>query len=152
MKALGAYAAIFAAELTKEAAKETWRNRRRVVEAVGRVPQLVTAPVVRAFVRLRGIVGPRTSIDLGLPVPDDYFGTRMRLEGRSPAELATELCLFLHHLPGLADLLAEQGLDRQRVTGQITLDLLDDGSLEVSWMDRKSLDVVKMRLPPLDAG
>ena len=149
LQALGAYAAFFGAEVTKEAAKDTWRNRQRIAAAAAKLPRLVAAPFVQALERLRNIVPPRTAIELGLPYPDDYFGTRLRIEGTTAAEFAADLALFLYHLPALADLLKTEDLSPQTVSGQIRLKLKEDGDLEVSWLDRTSLQSVTrtLRLP-----
>ena len=88
---------------------------------------------------------------LGLPFPDDHFGTRLRIEGSTAAEFATDLSLFLYHLPALADLLKSEALDEHAVVGQISLRLTDTADLEVSWMDRASLEVVSRRLRLPDA-
>ena len=42
----------------------------------------------------------RTQIQVGVPAPDEYFGTRLRLEGQDDDSIAVELALFIKHARG----------------------------------------------------
>ena len=82
-----------------------------------------------------------TTLGIGLPVPSEFFSTRLVLEGSDPEELAVQLALFIHHLPAVVQLIAEQGLaDGNAATG-VFLQLREDGALLVSWHDRHTLQV-----------
>jgi hypothetical protein len=131
---LGAYAAIYVAEIVREAAKDTWRNRSKIVSAAvvagGRVRQLAVA-----LASLRKRLAPETSIEIALPFPDDYDGTILELIGTDVDELAVECAVFVHYLPALMNLIHKEGLSRGSVATGIQLAMLDDLSLEVSWQD-----------------
>src|SRR6266567_9622734 len=100
VKVLGAYATLYVAELVKEAAKETWRERaklaRRTVAAGNTVVKLA-----RSLVKLRGALPGRSKLILGLPVPDDYFGVRFELVGKDEEILAAEISLFVRYVPAI---------------------------------------------------
>jgi hypothetical protein len=134
IKGLGAYAAIYVAELVREAAKDTWKNRRKIVSAAvvagGRVRQLAVA-----LASLRKRLAPDTRIEIALPFPDDFDGTILELVGTDADELAVECAVFVHYLPALMNLIREEGLSRGSVATGIQLVMLDDLSLEVSWQD-----------------
>lgn len=72
IKALGAYVAIYVAEIVKEAGKDTWRNRAKLVST----PANLIRKYADALKKLRG-----------------------EIEGRT--EIAIEVALFVHYLPGL---------------------------------------------------
>ena len=97
IKALGAYVAIYVAEIVKEAGKDTWRNRAKLVSA----PDNLIRKYADALKKLRGEVEGRTKIHIGLPSPNDYDGTRLEIRGADSAEIAIEVALFVHYLPGL---------------------------------------------------
>jgi len=132
------YAGLYVAEMVKEAGKETWKNRGKIVSAAfagaNRVKDLGTA-----LGKLRSRLSSKTRIVIGLPVPDDYDGTRLEVLGTEADELAIELAIFVHYLPALTDLIREERLNSQSVAAGIRLLLLPDASIEVSWQDGDSL-------------
>jgi hypothetical protein len=138
-QALGAYAAIYVAELVKEAGKETWKQRAnlasRSVSAANGVVKLA-----RSLLRLRAALPGRSKLVLGLPVPDDYFGVRFELVGREEAILSAEIALFVSYIPFIEKLIETESL-RNKVTGSIILVIQEDFSLRITWMDRHSLTV-----------
>lgn len=132
IKLLAAYAGLYVAEIVKEAGKDAWKNRSRILPAViaagDRVKQFAVA-----LGHLRNRLPQKTRIEIGLPFPDDYDGTSLELFGTSVDELAVQVALFLHHLPALLDLMRSEGLSRSTVATGLQLLLLPDLSLEVSW-------------------
>ena len=127
---------LYVAEIIKEAGKDTWKNRKKIVSAAGdRIRQFAVA-----LGNLRTRLSSRTRIEIGLPVPDDHDGTRLELVGSDADELAFEIALFVHHLPALIELIQQEELGRGRVAAGIHLQILADASLEVWWQDNDSLE------------
>jgi len=146
IKLLAAYAGLYIAEIVKEAGKDTWKNRSRIlsagIAAGDRVKQFAVA-----LGHLRNRLAQKTRIEIGLPFPDDYDGTSLELVGTSVDELAVQVAVFLHHLPALLDLMRSEGLSRSTVATGLQLLLLPDLSLEVSWQDsslKKQTRVVRL--------
>lgn len=151
IKPLAAYAALYVAEIVKEAAKDTWKNRGKVIAAVisasNGIKKLATG-----IAKLRQKLSSNTTIRIALPIQDDYSATRLELLGSDPDDLALQIALFVHHLPGLTALIQSEGLDGSRVLGAIFLKILPDASLEVSWMDKDSFATQRRVLPLEDAA
>ncbi len=109
IKLLELCAGLYVAEIVKEAAKETWKNRSKILSAAvsggNRVKQLAVA--IGSF---RSRLASKTQIVIGLPVPDDYDGTRFELVGTDVDELAVQIALFVHYLPAVVDLIRKEGL------------------------------------------
>jgi hypothetical protein len=82
VKALGAYAALFVAEIVKEAAKDTWRNRAKAA-AIGSATFGLLGKMASSITLLKRRLADRTSVAIGLPIPNDYF-TRPRNRRRRP--------------------------------------------------------------------
>jgi hypothetical protein len=136
VKALAAYAALYVAELTKEAAKATWREISR------RISPGTTTPLNRVaeeIASLRVELPKNTRIQIGIPVPNDYFSTQLPITSEEPESASVEIALFLHHLPSVLDLIAKRGLRERAATG-IFLGLEDNGDLTVSWFDRETIE------------
>lgn len=145
VQGLGALAAAYVAGLAEEAGKQTWKERARLVRAVVDANNKI-ARLARALNKLRSGGRSDTKLGLALPVPDDYFGTRVELLGKDDDVIAAEIALFVHHLPKLEQLIEAEGLKAGRATGPVILMIEDDASMRVHWMDRKSLDVQERRL------
>jgi len=135
MKLLEVYAGLYVAEIVKEAGKDTWKNRKKIVSAAGdRIRQF--AVMVGT---LRARLSAATRIEIGFPIPDDHDGTRLELVGSDVDDLAFQIAIFVHYLPALLELIRHEKLDRRRVAIGIQLQILGDASLEVSWQDNDSL-------------
>ena len=146
LKAFAAYSALYVAEIVKEAAKGTWKNRGKALTAV-RAATTGIKKLAAGIAKLRQRLSPRTRIAMGLPIPDDYFATSLDLLGSDPDDLAFQIALFVHHLPGLTTLIESEGLQQGRVLGAMRLKLQQDASLEVSWMDKDSFTQHRKVLP-----
>jgi hypothetical protein len=138
IKVVAAYAALYIAEIVKEAGKQTWKSRGTAVDAAVASANLVKRLAV-ALSKLRRRLPSRTQIEIAIPIPDDYFCTRLELIGRSSGDLALEIALFVHHLPALTDLIQNEHLDSHNVAAGISLQLLPDASLSVRWQDSEAL-------------
>jgi hypothetical protein len=130
---LGPSAALVLNELLKEAAKDAYRNK----VAIGRIlAKPLVAPLKAmssALARFR-TANRRSQIEIGAPVPDDYVGTRLRLEGEDEESLALEIALFVKHSGAIATVLEQAQRGDAGVVGKAFLTLLPDGGLRVEWM------------------
>ena len=143
---LGPSAAVFLNELLKEAAKDTYRNKAAISRALAKPVVAPLRAAARAITRFRKS-RERTQIQVGVPAPDEYFGTRLRLEGQDEDSIALELALFIKHAGGIQAVLDDVQRDGQRVIGQITLTLLPDGSMQAQWMDGDA-EIRSTEFPP----
>ncbi len=141
-----AAAALYVAEIVKEAAKESWKNRAKVVAVVAG-----TANKVRLFaekiVHLKQKLPERTEVVLALPVPNDYFGVRLALTTQAPDLLAVQIALFVTHMPALVEVIRNEKLDGSRVANGLFLELLENGDLKVVWFNRESLEMEAIVIP-----
>ena len=135
---LGASATLFVAELIKEAAKDSWKNRAKAISlAVVAGSKLKELAV--ELLSLRRRLSPKTEIVFAIPVPDDYFGTQLKLSAQDEISLQLEVALFVHHFPALTELMrTEQFVVHKPATG-LFLELLPNGDLQVMWFDAKTL-------------
>ena len=138
VKAMAAYAALYIAEIVKEAGKDTWKHRGKALSAAIAAANLVKR-FGTALANLRKRLPSRTRIEIALAIPDDYFCTRVELIGTDADDLAVQVALFVHHLPALVELMRDEELDRHNVAGGISLKLLPNASLYLRWQDNDTL-------------
>jgi hypothetical protein len=150
-KGLAAYAALYVAEIVKEAAKGTWKNRGKAV-AAGVAAGKGIKKLASSIARFRRRLLPKTQLRVTLPIPDDYFATSLELLGFDPIDLEVQIALFVHHLPALTALIQSERLEHGRVLGGIHLELLPDAALEVSWLDKDSFKEHRRILPLEDTA
>lgn len=146
VQALAAYAALYVAEIVKEAGKETWKDRGKAFAALVRSADKLknfAAAVARTLGRLRA----NTRAIVAIPVPDDIYATQLYLSSRDENEIVLEIALLIHHLPALMELINREGLNTGRASGWIGLYLLDDGSLQITWFEMQSLEKVQRVIP-----
>lgn len=138
IKALAAWVALYVAEIAKEAGKDTWKNRGRLLAAGRRLGARATSAFARSISRLAGRLEARTELWIGVPVPDYFFSTTIRLDGQDPHDVTLTLAAFILHLPALIELINEQNLQDNAASG-VLLVIRDDMSLEVSWANAETL-------------
>ena len=135
-----------AGNLAWDATKELIRNRARIREDLRGIVTGALLDFAVAVASLREEVAKETAIWIGCPIPNDWFSTLLLIQSGVPEDIATEVALFLLHMPALERFLEDHA---HRATGQITLTLTEDGSMDVAWMDGATLSshVTHLSLP-----
>jgi hypothetical protein len=144
----GSLTALYVAEIVREAGKATWKNKKVIAAAIRSAGQSALRIFAQATWRLRLKMTPRTGFAVGLLFPD--LGTRLGLELNDEETLEVQFALFVHHMPALAKLIRSEQLDN-KAFGSIGLRLLDDGSLEATWIDVDT-ERERRQVIPLDAA
>lgn len=130
--------ALYVAELVKEAGKETWKSRARLVSAAINGARKLKELSVALF-QFKGQAVDRTEIVVALPEPHEYFGTQLRITGGSAEEIEVELALFLHYLPAFKNLMKSHQDSGDRTATGYFMELSDAGDLHIFWFDHDSL-------------
>lgn len=145
-KIMAAYAAIYVSEIVKEAGKDTWKNHAKFVsQGIAAINTIKRFGI--SLSNLRKQLPSKTRIEIALPIPEEYFCTRLELAGTDGDELALQTALFVKCLPALNALISDENLNGQTMAGGISLRLLPDGSLHVRWQDNKTLSEHTRTIP-----
>jgi hypothetical protein len=131
-------------EVLKEAGKDLYRNKAAIGRALAKPVVAPLRVVAEAIARFRRS-GGRTRVEVGAPVPDDHFGTRLRLEGQDMDSIALELALFVRQCGAIEALLAARDSGAGSI-GEVSLTLATDGAVHVQWMDRDA-EIHQVTLP-----
>lgn len=135
VKAVGAYAALYVAEIVRAAAKDTWKNRAEIAAKARTAPRSALTAMAASLAKLRSKLSSRTQLLIGMPIPDEHWSTKLLIESREEHAIAAELALFVHYVPALVSLLESERLLEAPAAGPVFLRLLGDGALEVRWLD-----------------
>lgn len=145
---LGAIAGGFVADLAKDAAKNTWKNRGKAIAMLRQSNDNLKKLAV-AITRLLSRLKQNTHIFIGIPVTGETDSTQLFLSSGDENDLTIEIAMFVYYLPALTKLLKTEGLGSGKTCGVIRLNFLEDGSLEVRWVERRS-NIQIRRVIPLD--
>ena len=132
MTALGAAAVIFVKTLIQEVAKSTWKGLSKATPTKTIYGNAVKIFANNTFSFVENLA-PRTQLFLSIPIPDKYNASSLNLTLGSCDEIAMQVALFAHHLPGLLRLIKNEISPDDRILGSFQLTLLEDGSLKVVW-------------------
>ncbi len=144
---LGPTVVLFFSELVKEAAKDAWKNKLTVARVLSTPIIAPLRLIASAIARFRASARSTTHVDLGYPIPDEQFGTRLMTVGKDEETIAVELALFIRNSEAVSRLIDAID-DSDKPIGQISLELLEDGSMRVTWMGSRSFAHNTHVLPP----
>jgi hypothetical protein len=135
IQALGAAASVYITAILAEAGKETWKERAKYFPTLsGALKGL--GDLASKVVDLKRRHPPRSTVTVSIPFPHAGMGTGLSLACDSKEMVAAEIALFVHYLPKVQALIRDEIEDKDvRISGGIQLKLLDDGSLEVEWLE-----------------
>ena len=120
----------FLETLGKRAADATWdkfANRNEVKPLADVATTLATASAC---------VDGEVVITVGLNIPDDYFGTSIRIKSSDPGEVAHVLACFIVHVEQLSKAMQAEVAAGRRPAGPAIIERQDDESLVVRWKTR----------------
>jgi hypothetical protein len=146
--------AVYGVEFVKEAAKDTYKHRDKIVEILRSGSAAGLRKLAAGLTKLRERLPERTRINIGIPVPDEGFPSTFELVGLTLEDVELQIKIFAIHQPAVSSLIESERLDQGRLCGCLQFALLDDGSLQVSWRDadmNAMARVLPLVLPPTDA-
>ncbi len=138
IQALATFAAIYIAELVKEGAKETWRRYGKIGSGSKKAGNKIWK-LSSEITRLKNRLPKETKIHMEVRELSENFSCNLEISVINVDVLAIQIALFIYHLPAIKDLIATEVLTETGVLGPVQLTLLDDSSIEVSWMDAKKV-------------
>lgn len=86
-------------------------------------------------------------IIVGLDIPDDSFGTAIRIKTQKPEELAYQLAAFLVHVEVLSNRMKAEVAAGHVPRSGVVVQVQDDGSLLVKWHTQINNKDYEIRIP-----
>lgn len=138
-QALGAAAVLFMKEYIKElgrlSAKSTWRQGKALASTLKDLSVEPLKKTADALARAKQSLSNRSRVSIGLPIPDDYFGTLLEIEAEEEDEIALILALFVTRVEEIEGRLEEER-EQERALGAISLHVDDRGNFVAEWKDQ----------------
>lgn len=139
IKSFAAMSALYVAEIVKEAAKDTWKNRSKIIATtVGSANKIKI--FAEKIIQFKSSIKKNTELVLVLPTPHEHRGCSLLLDTKDPHDLSLQLALYIHHLPRVENLIRSNISGPNNIATGVVLSLLPSGALQVSWLDYPSLE------------
>ena len=135
---LAAAAGVYLSTLARHAGNATWEGLRSLFKSKEVKP---LADVSNALASIANQTEAIVEIVVGVNVPDEYWGTRVTIQGGDPEEVARKMAAFIVRAEELSEMMrAEVDAGRAPLAGA-KVEVEEDGSLVVTWLsseDRKT--------------
>ena len=137
----------FIAELSKEAAKDVYKNKSEILKALGQA----TVKPLKAFVELifrnkDKIENEKIHIIVSLNIPDDYLGTNLHLQISSEEELVWQFANFIIRLNKIEAFILQAMKSDKPPFAPISLIVNEDGTIIVKYMDSVDLQLQEVTI------
>jgi len=132
----------FIAELSKETAKDVYKNKSKILKALG---QAAVKPL-KAFIDLifrnkDKIEKENTHLIISLNIPDEIMGTNLHLKVSAEEELAWQFANFIIKLNKIEAFVLQAMKSDKPPFAPINIIVNDDGSIIVKYMDQVDLQL-----------
>lgn len=137
---LGTAAAIFFKSYLEKigsiAAESSWKQSSAIAKVLKENSVEAIESFVDAIIGAKKSLSPNCRFMIGLPYPEGYRGTLLRIEADNREEIAIVLALFVTQVQRIQDRLSEE-VDEENVAVGISLKLNEDGDFVATWYDRE---------------
>jgi hypothetical protein len=134
---------VFLSKLVAEAATDLYGNKSKIAlilwDAAVEPIQILTSFIVKA-------VKNKTKISIGLPIPDEQFGTTLTIVNESEEFVAWVLSSYILQLEVIESVVYEIIKSNTPPAGMIQLSIRPDGGFVLKWMDRNQQEIHEVRI------
>jgi hypothetical protein len=148
IQCLGGAATVYVTGFISEAGKDTWKNRRDLVHVARKATSAINAFsnfIIAALAKST----PKTFAVLAIPIGNDFNQVKLKLDATNDVELEFQIAMFVHYIPAIESLIAQENLSGDLAVGGVFLEFgSNDYSLLASWLDRETLEQKQCVLSP----
>lgn len=128
---------VFLGRLAQLAADDLWKNKGKIAQALREEATSRIGMLAEALGRAREQAQRPVTISLGLPIPDDHFGTVVRIDARKPVEeIAVAIAVLTARAEEIEGLLRAEELAGNDILGGVDVSIEEDLSLTLTWTTR----------------
>lgn len=134
---------VFLSKLVAEAATDLFENKSKIAiilwDAAVEPIQILTSFIVKA-------VRNKTKISIGLPIPDEQFGTTLTFVHEEEEFVAWVLSSYISQLDVIERVVNEIIKSDLSPAGLIQLMIQSDGGFVLKWMDKNQQEIHKVKI------
>jgi len=132
-------ASAFLARIGKRAADDIWENKEKVYELVKDSSLNPLRCLVNSIVSLLKGTPKKAHVSIGIPYPDDFFGTSLEIGTQTELEIIQGVVTFLTNNENIKRACVEIENSELTPLGGIFVRLNSDGKIILEWMSRDNL-------------
>ena len=136
----------FLAQLAKRAANDAWDHKKEIAAKLNAVTVAPLKKFAEALNKARHASEQNPYIVVGIPFPDDYFGTTFRFQAEDENDMAWFIANFLVKVEAIEKAIQEEMAGEHRPLAPVQLHFQKDGSFIMKWIDRDELDEYERRI------
>jgi hypothetical protein len=130
-------ATIFLSQLAKEAATDIYKNKQQIGRALANAAAAPLRLAAAALKRARESSLRPPGLVVGLPIPDDYFGTALWLPGDSEEDIAWLVARFVVRAQIIEQLIQAEISAGRLPLGRVQVIPTDTGGFLLRWVDQE---------------
>ena len=139
-------ATVFLSQLAKNAADDLWKNKAAIAAALRNASATPLRKLTAALLRAKAQARPSTDVVVGLPIPDEYFGTALLVPTSSIEDAAVTLAVFVSRVEEIDAAIREANAEGNGPAASVRIVIRPDGSVTLRWQHHKTLEVVEREL------
>lgn len=136
----------FLSQIAKRAADDVWDRKKEIAAKLNIVAVTQFKKFVEALDKAHNASCRIPSIIIGIPLPDDRFGTTLRFQAEDENDIAWFVANFLAKAETVEKVLQEEMTGKYPPMAPVQLKLQEDGSFIMQWMDRDELNEHKRKI------
>ena len=127
----------FEKKLGEKAAEAFWEKRAEIKNKLKETAAAPLRKVASAISKARRASTNQTYVRIGLPIPDDYFGSMLSVEGDDEVTIAMTLAMFVMKAEEIEEAIKRES-EKGEIFGGVELKLDPEGGFIAMWYDKDS--------------
>lgn len=129
-------ATVFLAQLAKEAATDIYKHKQQIGRALMNAGAAPLRLVAVALKKARESSPRRPELVIGLPLPNEYFGTALSLPGNSEEEIVSLVARFVVRVQAIEQVIQAEISRGGPPLGRVEVVPKDTGGFLLRWVDQ----------------
>ena len=142
-------ATAFLTQLAKEAAKDFWKNKNKILEILKREPCSKLYESVRIIKRAISKSENQCNFIITLYYPEKYIETELVVKSEDEVEISWLLANFIANLDAISSAISEELRGENPPSQLIFLSIDESGLVTMKWMDSIKLDKHEKIIKPV---
>jgi len=136
-------ATVFFSQLAKNAADDLWKNKARIAVLLRETAALPLRKFAEALSEAKRGSQANTDIVVGLPIPDDHFGTALIVPTETIEDAAAALAVFVCHAEEIDATVRAAIEGGEGPASSVRILLRPNGQVLLRWQHQKTLEIVE---------
>lgn len=138
---LKASIAAFFIELSREAAKDLYKNKENIAKALKNKTVEALKKIAELFCFIKSKMPDNFLLNIGIPISNEYFCAKINISSDEIEDVSWQLAIFIDKIIYISEFLEEiENTDLKPLT--ITnINITDNGKAVLEWMDIKNMKI-----------